>query len=111
MSRASTSFCCAVCGTGKYSSLDTICVGTGEGNDADSAGSNPLINPSSMNFIAASHWGLLPSSLRTMAAFREGHGTLPRMLALRGSAFRRWRSFRSSPFLLITSGVCCFRSH
>ena len=79
ISRASTSFCCAVCGTGRYSSLDTICVGTGEGKDAVSAGSNPLINPSSRNFIAPSRWRLLPPSLSTMAAFGQtllvAHGT------------------------------------
>src|ERR1700722_8809561 len=52
--RASTSRCCAVCGTGKYSSLDTICVGTGEGNDDVSAGSKPLIISSVRYFMALS---------------------------------------------------------
>ena len=51
ISRASTSRCFAVCGTGRNSSLDTICVGTGEGNDEVSAGSRPLIISSLRNFI------------------------------------------------------------
>src|ERR1700720_1581101 len=37
ISRASTSFCCGVCGDGRYSSLETTCVGTGEGNAVSSA--------------------------------------------------------------------------
>src|SRR5262249_22190515 len=36
------------------SSLDTICVGTGEGKDAVSAGSNPLIISSLRNFMSPS---------------------------------------------------------
>ena len=34
--RASNSFCCALCGCGMYSSLDTNCTGIGDGN-SDSA--------------------------------------------------------------------------
>ncbi len=54
ISRASTSRCRADCGTGRYSSLDTICVGTGEGNDEVSAGNRPLIISSLRNFMVSS---------------------------------------------------------
>jgi hypothetical protein len=54
ISRPSTSRCFAVCGTGAYSSLDTICVGTGEGNDDVSAGARPLIISSVRYFMGLS---------------------------------------------------------
>src|SRR5262249_19790959 len=50
-SRASTSRCFSLCGGGMYSSLDTIWVGTGDGNDAASAGSNWASCSSDRNFI------------------------------------------------------------
>src|SRR4029077_929366 len=57
--RASTSRCFALCGAGMYSSLETIWVGTGEGNDAVSAGCSSL-NCSSvrnfMSFLPGSKW-------------------------------------------------------
>ena len=53
-SRASTWRCFAVCGTGAYSSLETICVGTGDGNDEVSAGSSARNCRSVRNFMAAS---------------------------------------------------------
>src|SRR5579864_7303264 len=40
ISRASTCFCCGVCGEGRYSSLETTWVGTGDGKAASSAPSN-----------------------------------------------------------------------
>ena len=46
------------------------CVGTGEEKDADSAGTNPLIIPSSRNFIAPST-RLLPPSVRAAAVLRQ----------------------------------------
>src|SRR6516165_9844169 len=60
LSRASTSRCLAVCGTGMYSSLDTIWVGTGDGNDEVSAGSNCFSCSSLRNFMLSSRglsWG------------------------------------------------------
>ena len=54
LSRASTSRCFAVCGTGMYSSLDTIWVGTGDGNEEVSAGSNSLSCSSVRNFMCSS---------------------------------------------------------
>src|SRR6516225_3599416 len=57
LSRASTSRCLALCGTGIYSSLDTIWVGTGDGNDDVSAGCNSRNCSSDRNFMFAS-WGL-----------------------------------------------------
>src|SRR5690349_9111684 len=44
--RASTSFCCAVWCDGRYSSLETTCVGTGDGKAASSAGSSSFISSS-----------------------------------------------------------------
>src|SRR6266850_2238553 len=52
LSRASTSRCFALCGTGMYSSLDTIWVGTGDGNDAVSAGWSSLSCSSVRNFMS-----------------------------------------------------------
>ena len=40
--RASTRFCCAVCGGGVNSSLETNCVGIGDAKDAVSAGSSSM---------------------------------------------------------------------
>jgi hypothetical protein len=45
--RASNSFCCAVCGDGMNSSLDTNCTGMGEGNSSsapDSFSSSSGVN-------------------------------------------------------------------
>src|SRR6516162_8054906 len=59
LSRASTSRCSAVCGTGMYSSLDTIWVGTGEANDAVSAGCSSRSCSSVKNFtINLPYWWL-----------------------------------------------------
>ena len=63
LSLASTARCFALCGAGRYSSLDTICVGTGDGNDEISAGSNSLSCSSVRNFMI--------SSLRATASWRR----------------------------------------
>src|SRR6266478_3525633 len=57
LSRASTSRCLALCGTGMYSSLETIWVGTGDRNDAVSAGCSSLSCSSVRNFM-----GCLPKT-------------------------------------------------
>src|SRR5215471_5209121 len=49
--RASTSRCLVLCGTGMYSSLETIWVGTGDGNDDVSAGCSSRSCSSLKNFI------------------------------------------------------------
>ncbi len=72
--------CCAVCGTGKYSSLDTIWVGTGEGNDDVSAGSRPLIISSVGTRIAS-------STIRSLPSFYRHRGRLPNAALL--SSFMR----------------------
>ncbi len=54
LSRASTSRCFSVCGVGRYSSLDTIWVGTGDGNDDVSAGSSSRSCSSVRNFMSSS---------------------------------------------------------
>ena len=54
LTRASTSFCRALCGGGKYSSLDTICVGTGAAKVVVSAGRNFASSASLRNFMASS---------------------------------------------------------
>ncbi len=41
--RASTSRCCAVCGAGTYSSLDTIWVGIGALSEVSSAGAESVV--------------------------------------------------------------------
>src|SRR5271166_6586692 len=56
LSRASTSRCFSVCGTGMYSSLDTICVGTGAGKEDVSAGCNSRSCSSVRNFMRAPPW-------------------------------------------------------
>jgi hypothetical protein len=54
-SRASTCFCCRVCGSGMYSPLETICVGTGEARPSSTASAGiSFASCSSLNHESAS---------------------------------------------------------
>src|SRR5215472_9455333 len=63
--RASTSRCSAVCGGGRYSSLDTTWVGTGEGKEASSAGNRFRLSSSLRKCIETS---VLPKRLSKLLA-------------------------------------------
>src|ERR1700680_869282 len=73
ISRASTSFCCGVCGEGRYSSLETTWVGTGEGKAASSAPVNWL---NSSSFRKCTHglqdWASSPHLKISLLAFGGG---------------------------------------
>src|ERR1700684_1328768 len=49
--RASTLRCCSLCGVGKYSSLEMICVGIGVGSAASSATDNSFMSSGPMKRI------------------------------------------------------------
>ena len=52
--RASTLRCCSLCGVGKYSSLEMICVGIGVGSAASSATDNSFMSSGPMKRIGQS---------------------------------------------------------
>src|SRR6266436_2286593 len=76
LSRASTSRCLALCGAGMYSSLDTIWVGTGDGNDAVSAGWSSLSCSSVRNFTLTS-LAYPHSATPAKAGAHFSHGSRP----------------------------------
>ena len=61
--RASNSFCCALCGLGMYSSLDTNCTGIGDGNSVsapDSFSSSSGVNMTGCSSSVKDHRIPLP---------------------------------------------------
>ena len=72
--RASTSFCCSLCGAGMYSSLEMICVGIGVVCGSISAG----ISASSSSLVKKL-MGILPDRSACLSLFRDERSIAPHL--------------------------------